>query len=336
MKTMNRLLIIGLVLFSGSTKAQNIFLPDEIWYNTGRNIYIQFSLPSIYDMEHFSDASKIFSDLYSESTQRQIKSFSMPARMSILLNKKEGETIITEKMNSLKYDIPEDLIPDSGIILQELKVVNAGDIKISCYFKNMDDLLLFLKNDWRKSVTLITAEFKKLPSWNKRKAIQLHYRQIGDSIRNTFVSPNPGALNSDELVLKGETGINSFKGKFLPDFTVGIGLMFSQKGILKNNYFLNYEFMYDFVSENGQSIPKSNHFIDAGYARNFTKTQNKADWYGISLGYLVKKNSDIFDDHTWRLSIYRNISKHIVLVPQMYFPNNFSKVFPGIKVKVSF
>lgn len=336
MKTMNRLLIIGFVLFSGTLKAQEVFTPDEIWYSTGKNIYIQFSLPSIYDLNHFSNSSNIFSDLYSESAQGQIRSCNLPSGMSILMNKKEGEIIISEKMTTSSNYIPGDLIPDRGAILHELKVFNIGDIKINCYFKNMDDLLLFLKNDWSKSVRLITAEFQNLPSWSKKNGIHVHYRQNGDTIQNTFVGTNTTAEKSDQLVIRAESGINSFKGKLLPDFTVGIGLMFSIKGIIVNNYFLNYELMYDFVSENNQSVPKSNHFIDVGYARNFTKNPNKADWYGISLGYLIQKNSEIFDDHTLRLSIHRNISKHIVLVPQMYFPNNFSNVFPGLKVNISF
>lgn len=336
MKKMNRLLIIGLVVLSGSIKAQESLLPDEIWYNTGKDIFIQFCLPSIYDLEHLSDASKIFSDLYSEPAQKHIKFFSKSTRISILLDNKGKETIITDNENTSKYYIPDDLVPDSGAILQELKVINDGDIKINCYFKNIDDLILFLKNDWGKSVTSITAEFQKLPNWGKRKAILLHYSQNGNTIRNTFISPNTRADRWDELMITGGTGVNSYKGKLLPDLNVGIGLMFSQKGILKDNFFLNYEIMYDFVSENGQSMPKSNHFIDAGYARNFSKTLDKTDWYGISVGYLVKKNSDIFDDHTWRLSLHRNISKHIELVPQIYFPNNFSNVFPGLKVNVSF
>ena len=333
---MKHLLIIGLVLCISQVRAQQVYSPDVIWYNTGKNIYLQFSLPSIYDLNHFADASKIFSDLYSESTQQQLKSLNEHSGISILLNKKVGKPTITEGSSSIAHYIPDDLMPDSSAVLQELKVIIDEEIEINCLFSNLADLMLFLKNDWGKSISLITAEYPKLPSWNKRKAICLHYRQIGDSILNTSVSPNSTFDNWDQLVLNAETGIGSFKGKILPNLTLGIGLMFSQKGIAKDNYFLNYELMYDFVSENGQSVPKSGHFIDAGYARNFTKNPDKANWYGISVGYLIRKNSDIFDDKTWRISIHRNISKHIVLIPQMYFPNNFSKVFPGLKIQVSF
>lgn len=333
---MKRLLILGLVLCIGQARAQHVFTPDVIWYNTGKSIYIQFSLPSIYDLNHFAEASKIFSGLYSESTQQQLKSLNENSGISILLNNKFGRPTITEGRSSIAHYIPGDLMPDSSALLQELKVIIDEEIEINCLFSNVADLMLFLKNDWGKSISLITAEYPKLPSWNKRKAICLHYRQIGDTIQNTSVSPNPTFDSWDLMELIAETGIGSFKGKILPNLTVGIGLMFSQKGILKDNYFLNYELMYDFVSENGKSVPKSGHFIDAGYARNFTKNPDKANWYGISVGYLVRKNSEIFDDKTWRLSIHRNISKHIVLIPQFYFPNDFSNLFPGVKIQVSF
>ena len=95
--------------------------------------------------------------------------------------------------------------------------------------------------------------------------------------------------------------------------------------------------MSDFVTENGKMVPKVGHFVDLGYMRNFSKSQDKADWYGFSIGYMKNKNSEIFDDHTWRLSVYRTISKNIEIVPQLYFPDNFkSDIFPALKLKVSF
>jgi hypothetical protein len=101
MKMMKHLLIIGLVLCISQVRAQQVYSPDVIWYNTGKNIYLQFSLPSIYDLNHFADASKIFSDLYSESTQQQLKSLNEHSGISVLLNKKVGKPTITEGRSSI-------------------------------------------------------------------------------------------------------------------------------------------------------------------------------------------------------------------------------------------
>lgn len=333
---MKQLLLISLLFLSVLAKAQDTFLPDEIWYDTGKNIYIQFCLPSVYNLDQFSDASGVFPELSAESVQKQIQNYDRSKKISISINRKTGETKITEcDENTLKYNIPQDLKPDSFTIYQELKLISSGGEKINCYFKNLDEMMLFLKDYWGKSILSITAEFKNLPSGDKRKAIFLHYRQNGDRIENTFKELNLQVQHLDMIQIEGGVGIAFFKGKLLPTFEGQLGLVFSRKGILKNSYFVNLELMYDFMSENNKLVPKTGLFKDLGYKHNFTKNPDKANWYGISVGYLSRKNSEIFDDNTWRISIYRNISKNIELVPQIYFTNNFT-IFPGLKVNVRF
>jgi len=337
MKTMKQLLLISLLFFSSLAKAQDTFLPDEIWYDTGKNIYIQFCLPSIYTLDHYVDASRTFQPLlYEGPMQKQIQNYDRSKKISISLDRKSMVTKITDCDNTAKGLIPSDLKPDSLFVYQELKLTTREGIKFNCYFKDLDEMLTFLKNDWGKSIQSITDEFKNLLFWDKRKAIFLHYRQNGDRIENTYKNWNLQVYHLDQIELKGGAGISFFKGKLMPNFEGQLGLLFSQKGILKNHYFAHYEIMYDFVSENNKMIPQSNHFIDLGYSRNFTKSPDKSNWYGVSVGYLISKKSAIFDDNTWRLSVHRKLSKNIELVPQIYFPNNFSKVFPGLKVNVSF
>ena len=337
MKTMKQLLLISLLFFSSLANAQDTFLPDEIWYDTGKNIYIQFCLPSIYTLDHYVEASRTFYPLLSEGLlKKQIQNYDRSKKISISLNHKSMVTKISDYENTSKCTIPSDLNPDSLFAYQEIKLITGGGVKFNCYFKDLDEMMLFLKDDWGKSIQSITAEFKNLSFWDKRKAIFLHYRQNGDSIENTYKNWNLQVHLLDQIELRGGAGISFFKGKFMPNFEGQLGLLFNQKGILKNHYFVHYEIMYDFVSENNKMIPQSNHFIDLGYSRNFTKNPDKANWYGVSVGYLISKKSDIFDDHTWRLSVHRKLSKNIELVPQIYFPNNFSKVFPGLKVNVSF
>lgn len=334
---MKQLLLISLLFISVVTKAQETFLPDEIWYDTGKSIYIQFCLQSIYNLDQFSDASGVFPELFAESVQKQIQNYDLSKKISISINRKIGETKITDcDENTLKYNIPQDLKPESLTIYQELKLISVGGEKINCYFKNLDEMMIFLKNDWGKSIQSINTEFKNLSSGDKRKAIFLHYRQNGDRIENTFKELNLQVKHLDMIQIEGGAGIAFFKGKLMPNFEGQLGFVFSKKGIMKNHYFVNLEIMYDFISENNKLIPKSALFKDFGYKHNFTKSPDIANWYGVSIGYINHINSDIFDDHTWRISIYRNISKNIELVPQIYFPDNFSKIFPGLKVNVSF
>lgn len=337
MKTMKHLLLISLLFLSGLVKAQDTFLPDEIWYDTGKGIYIQFCLPSIYTLDHYANVSARFHILFSDGpVQKQIQNYDRSKKISISLDWKSQKTKISDCDNTSKCLIPSDLTPDSLFVYQEMKLTTGSGVKINCYFKNLDEMMLFLKNDWENCIQSLTAEIKKLSYWDKRKAIFLHYRQNGDHIENTYKNWNLQVYFLDQLEIKGGAGISFFKGKFMPNLEGQLGLLFSQKGIMKNHYFAHYEIMYDFVSENNKTIPQSNHFIDLGYSRNFTRSPDKANWYGVSVGYLFSKKSEIFDDNTWRLSVHRKLSKNIEMVPQIYFPGNFSKAFPALNLSVNF
>ena len=150
-----------------------------------------------------------------------------------------------------------------------------------------------------------------------------------------------GSLNSRvKYINQGQTssstGLTGFKGKLLPSYKLRNGMLLNKKGISKDFFFFDWEIMCDFVSENDRLKAKPGHFIDIGYKSNFAKNPEKEDWLGFSVGYLVNKKSNIFDENTWRFSTYRNLGKNIEIVSQLYFTENFSKAFPGIGLHLGF
>lgn len=337
MQTIKQFLVISFIFLSILSRAQNTYLPDEIWYDSGKNIFVHFSLPSVYDLDQYTDASKTFRSILNENMQEQIRAAEKTGRISIETDDLKNEKIIRflDKFENLN-PLPNELNIDSGTGFQELKVVTKEGTKLICYFQNPDELLEFLKNGWETDIRDLSKFIANETAGYKNKAVALLYRKSGEAIQNVPVKWEANAKNLDQLQLTGSAGVNLFKSKFLPSFKFHLGLVFSQKGIYKNHYFMEYEIMYDFVSENNRMNAKSGHFLDLGYMRNFSNSPEKADWYGISAGYQIKSKSDIFDDHTWRISVYRNISKNIQLVPQIYFPENFSKVFPGLNLNINF
>jgi hypothetical protein len=336
MKKFQLYLILVLICLTFSGKSQDTSLPDEIWLDTGSNIYVQFCLPSVYQLTNFSDAVKVFPELL-ESLEMRIKKYDLSKKVAMVINQKSGESKIFELDNHpVDFLIPEDFKSENPSNYQEIRLTSFNGTKITCYYTDPGKMLSYLKDGWTKGVSSVSSELKKLSAWDKRKAIFLHYRLSGEQIQNTFKQWNPQTRNMDQLEIGGGTGIGFYKGRFLPALEGKLGLVFGDKGILKRHYFVNFELMYDFIQEGEKTVSKTGLFMDAGYKYNFTKNPDKANWYGFSVGYLVKKNAAVFDDHTWRLSVYRNISRNIELVPQIYFPNNFSELFPGLKVNISF
>jgi hypothetical protein len=337
MKTMKQFLLITFLFISVLGKAQTTFLPDEIWFDTGKNIYIQFMLPTIYQLDQYSDAGRTFAQFYKKNLQDQLLKYNENQKISIKLDEKNNENLIQLSKESIQLAFSPPVFKDNDLTnLQELKLITGDGIKINCYFQNLNELKLYLQNDWENNINLLVSEVQKLPSANKRKAVSLFFRNTGGKIGPISSEFNKEVKNLDMMMLTGGIGVNLFKGMLLPSFEGRLGLAFNRKGILRNCYFLNTEVISDFVNENGKLTPKFGHFLDIGYMRNFSNIQDRADWYGFSVGYLLNKNSDTFDDHTWRLSIHRAISKNIELVPMMYFPENFSEIFPALKLKIDF
>ncbi|MFY9151953.1 MAG: hypothetical protein WAO52_08065 [Prolixibacteraceae bacterium] len=337
MKTKKQFLVLILLILSGLLQAQNTFLPDEIWYDSGKNIYVQFSLPSVYDLDQYTEPSKIFEGIYTGNMQERMLEAEKNGKISVEQDgvKNENRIRIVDKFENLN-PLPKELINESGTDFQELKIVTREGTKLNCYFRNTDELLAFLENGWQSDIVALNQLIKKESAGYKNKVVSLLYRKSGDEIQNVPVNWKANAKNLDQLQLTGSAGMNLFKSKFLPSFKFHLGLVFNQKGIYKNHYFAEYEIMYDFVTEDNQVNAKSGHFLDLGYMYNFGKSPEKADWYGVSAGYLIKGKSNLFDDHTWRISVYRNISKNIQLVPQIYFPKNFSGIFPGLNLNINF
>ncbi|MFA5327181.1 MAG: hypothetical protein WC384_05270 [Prolixibacteraceae bacterium] len=338
MKTIKQFLLLGFLLLSVAGTAQNAaYLPDEIWYDTGKNIYIQFNLPSVYKLNQYTDASKTFGVLFTRNLSEQIRNSEKSKKVNIKLDEQNDEFGVQfENEHNNEYFLPAGLSSDSTINFQKLNVLTKEGAKINCYFEKFDDLMLFLKNDWDSKIGALSAKINKKSSGYERKAVSVLYKESDGEIQEINKTWNPKVNNLDQLQLTGSAGINLFKNSFLPSFKFHLGLVFSQKGIYKHHYFVEYELMYDFASENDQLLGHTGHFIDFGYMYNFSKNQDKADWYGVSAGYLVHKKSDVFDDHTWRISVRRNITKNIELIPQIYFPNDFSKIFPGVGLNVNF
>jgi hypothetical protein len=333
---MKRILIICLFFVSVISKAQDRYLPDEIWYDTGEGSYIHFCVQSVESLGQYADAVQTFPELFTPNMQKQIHQLDPNRKVSIELDEHMKSYRILTSDDVVQVDfLPNEIRNDKVSNFQELKAVTGDGTKINGYFQSTDQMMVFMQNSWKPFVDSLAIEIMNL-NLNKHKAVTLIYRKSGSRLENLSKNWNLEGKNLDQMQLTASTGATLFKTQLLPSFEFRLGLAFSKKGILKNAYFLNYEIMFDFASENNKLTAVPGHFLDLGYERNFAKTPDKADWYGFSVGYLIAAKSDIFDDHTWRLSVHRNLTKNVELVPQVYFPSDFSQIFPGLKLKIDF
>lgn len=333
MKTIKLFTILLLSLLATQSSAVNDYLPDTLWYDNGNEIYVRFSLHTIGEIESLANSNSIISpailDVLDKDDLKSSQSLSITIDETnadgVLFVDKETETIII---------LPEQLNKGTDTSFQLLKLKKTDGTVIDFFFKDLVEFLSFIQDDWN---TKISELVKKVENSDVTQIRQMMTLYTKDSASVIVVDPpvfTPGSNNLDQLILTAGVGLNTFKKEFLPDFNFRLALAFSKKGYLKNKYFMDYQIMYDFLDEDGKSVPKSGAFLSLGYMRNFSDSPDEVDWYGISVGYLLRKKSPIFDDDTWKISVYRKIGKNKEVGGHLYFPNNFGKVFPGISVKI--
>ena len=64
---------------------------------------------------------------------------------------------------------------------------------------------------------------------------------------------------------------------------------------------------------------------------------NKPLWVGVKTGYMVQKNTQIFEGNTMmvEVSVGSNQTGKLKISPQVYLTDNLKKIIPAIKVGIN-
>jgi hypothetical protein len=139
------------------------------------------------------------------------------------------------------------------------------------------------------------------------------------------------AETSDMLFLKAGVGTNLIKNRLVIDLAGEIGIGLNKKGITKNQYYVSYNLLYDFIENSSANL---NGFLNIGYQHNFTNSKDKNNWLGLEFGYLVNQNGNLFDDDTFRVGFNWELGSSISVSPQLYISKE--NTFPGLRIGFGF
>ena len=137
----------------------------------------------------------------------------------------------------------------------------------------------------------------------------------------------------DMLMLRGGVGVNLIKSEFVIDVAAEMAFVFNKKGIYKNQYFTSYNLLFDFMGESNVNL---NGFLNLGYRYNFSKNIKKPNWLGVEMGYLVNSQGELFGKNTFKFGLDWELGKNISVSPQLYFSDNFSEIYPAIRIGFGF
>ena len=170
------------------------------------------------------------------------------------------------------------------------------------------------------TTSAIQGRFSKTYNYSFIEGSLVHNKQLDEQNRNL-----------DMLFLKGGVGASLIKNELVIDLAAEIGLGFGKKGIIKNQYYLSYNLLFDFIDDSKVNL---NSFVNLGYRYNLSKKKKDTNWLGVELGYLVTKQGDMFSDNTFKLGVNWEIGKYISISPQLYFSEELT--YPAIRIGFGF
>lgn len=222
----------------------------------------------------------------------------------------------------------EFLETDFGNIVLEVEDENY---LLRLYLENLEDAKRVNSQEFGARIIAADGEIpenrKKTNAWltvNENGSVGSHF--IGE------VAP----LTLDMLEINAGVGAGWIQNQFVSSFNFRLGMAFAKKGIMKNKYFADYELLYDFSNSEGDNKFDINGFLSLGYEKNFSLDPNKANWYGISAGYLVGRGNEFFEKNTYKVAVHKQISNSITIKPEIYFNDFFKNGSPGLRVQITF
>jgi len=137
---------------------------------------------------------------------------------------------------------------------------------------------------------------------------------------------------ADLLELHAGAGAGLIRGNWTTDVSLGIGLFFNKKGMMRGPQ-VSANMIFDFASEGNMNI---NTFLNLGYAWDLERKTDKANILGVELGYLISRQGDLFGENTFKFAVNWSPAKLVTVSPQLFVTDNFKQAFPGVRIGFGF
>jgi len=256
----------------------------------------------------------------------------------ILISEADGK----EKLNFRNVTFENRKRTSKKMVFSDMKIlekdfgnyvieIRESVYSIKYYLQKIEDLK---KISAETSSEQILAAEKLLPAGRKKINGWLTLNKEGNFDSYFLVESSP--VTSDMLYLNVGVGAGIVKNQWVTDINFALGFACGNKGLQRNLYYAGFKVVYDFSNASGDNLFSVNSFISAGWEHNLSKNYEKEKWFGLSLGYLVDRNTDFFEKNTWNFAIHKRINQTISVSPEIYFNGFFQNIYPGVQVGISF
>jgi hypothetical protein len=258
----------------------------------------------------------------------------------------DGSSFILNNGEMASLKISQDTINIIGIIANPPKPEDHINLNkpryyhLTFYLNNIGELTDYMYGVLNEKVAAIEDNVNG--KWPTVLGTGYHY--IGN--HKSIYADHPKGLTDggqgDYMVLMASVNIQNYKNYFVPSFSLGVEGTFTNRdrnykwvpGIFWEPHFLFAK------GTDGKLHTFRNDFLTLTYGQGGTKDHNPHKDFSysavFSLGYLINRNGDWMDQHTFRLGAGKLKLTKTTIEPSMYFNNFFKGVTPCIRISQSF
>lgn len=246
-------------------------------------------------------------------------------------------------LSSLK--IAQDTINIIGVIPHPLKAAQKISLThpryyhLEFYLNNFGELANYMHGILAAKIQTILENGKQ--KWPLVLGTSNHYLDKDPSI--TAERPNgftPGEM--DFLEGYATVNIQNYKNLFVPSFTLGSKFVFSNRDrFYKWEVGISWDPSFLFARDSlGKLHTYRNDFLTLSYGQGGVTDHDPHKPFSFSsvfsLGYLVNRNGNFFEKHTFRLGAGKLQLMKTTIEPSLYFNDFFKGVTPGIRISQYF
>jgi len=240
---------------------------------------------------------------------------------------------IEKKPISRKITFPLDTAIALFISGNNILELSAENSKTLIYYNSIDQLEELSRYSFNEIEKSIETEINTKTSWHINCTTNIIWIKISkENTSEILHRKTTTSYDTDQILLGAGTGLEYVKTNWNGSFNLNMSFLFGKKRVNRHAIRFAYDWMYTFSSADEKHI---NQWLSTGYAYNFSKHPDHKKWLGVSLGYLINSEGELFEDNTFRIGVDRKIHKYVTLVPQIYFHDFFKDVYPGLKISIS-
>ncbi len=271
---------------------------------------------------------------------KRVRIIEYPQRADIYRIKGDDITQLKVEQDTLRIKLHT---PGKEIIYStnEKRQVFNQTYFIMLLVNNITDVATFSENELSKGMALLKNDLDKNSKLKKNKPSYSRYYAMYDVPNSKKISPSKGNIawgRRNEVIPFIPVGVQYVRGSWVPSTGAGVEWK-ATNGNATRYVRLYWEPLFDFSRGADKKLTTNvNSFVAFKYTEN-TKdavTKNLIFALNFSIGYLVNRQGELFENNTFKFSLPGFQMKNVLLEPEFVFNNFFKNFSPSLKLGLYF